>query len=395
MSVDTQESPGRLERCLARFGTDGAELREAINRFVDVRRGDHVLAVGSLIEGLGNDKSDLDLLLITHEDDVGDEEGWVMGGRMVDLRSISAKTVAAMVDKLHRWVDQPWNLLELAPFSYDERLLLHRLANGVEVVARPGDGPANDWLRPSVRDLCRLKLQVARHLARTIQIDMVGYRRDGDYATMVLASQELLGHGVDGLLAGFQLTNPNPKWRHRLLGRLPTHWNHELAVWPAEVPAQTAYWGCHRAPAEPAAGPSVSHALRSVALTRAAFASVEPRLIAGRSMGAWPGGVVGQGSLRSECLPALEFDVDFCLTGDGVAVARLNEFGHAVSFTEDEFAVVLLCDGATPKDAAVQELSRRWGTAESASAPDVEATLTRVTAAGLCLETSGNGAVGV
>lgn len=395
MSVDTRESPDRLQRCLARFGTDSAGLRAAINRFVDVRRGDHVLAVGSLIEGLGNDKSDLDLLLITHENEVGDEKGWVMGGRMVDLRSISAKTVAVMVDKLHRWVDQPWNLLELAPFSGDERLLLHRLAGGVEVFARPGDSPASNWLRPNLRDLSRLKLQVARHLARTIQIDMVGYRRDGDYATMVLASQELLGHGVDGLLAGFQLTNPNPKWRHRLLGRLPAHWNHELAVWPAEMPAQTAYWSYHRAPAEPTAGPSVSHALRSVALTRAVFASVEPHLIAGRSMAARPGGFAGEGSPTSECLPALEFDVDFCFTGDGVAVARLNEFGHAVSFTEQEFALVLLCDGATPKGAAVQELSRRWGIAESALAPDVEATLTRVAAAGLCLGTSGNGAAGV
>ncbi|WP_033442245.1 methyltransferase [Saccharothrix sp. NRRL B-16314] len=347
MSSSTTRAGDALATCLARCGTDQAALVASIDEAVGLRPGDLVLAVGSVAEGLANDKSDLDLLLVAG-DDVGHAETelcWAVGRSMVDLRILHPATVEALTGKLRDWARRPWSLVELAPFSDDERLLLHRLREGL--VVHPLEPVAQPW-RPDRSELARLKLQVARHQARTIQVDLVGYRAEGDYATFVLAAQDLLGHGVDGLLAGHHLTNPNPKWRSRLLARLPLDWERPLWLRPTGVRADRAFWDLHRAPALPEPESAVAHAVRCAGFARAAFAWAERRLL-GTSDGVprtplWDG---DRAPAPGPVLPGIEFDVDFFRSDTGIAVARLNEFGASLRLSEREFALLLLCDGRT------------------------------------------------
>ena len=165
--VDEGARTPPLDEFLAQQGVDRAALTATVDSVVGRRSGDRLLAVGSIVEGLGNRKSDLDLLLVTDRDeDVAEQErGWTVGRGLVDLRVVRRTTVDRLTDRLAQWARRPWNLVELAPFSYDERLLLHRLVNGVDLdparsgPAEPHSGGVAAWppLRPA---LIRLKLQV-------------------------------------------------------------------------------------------------------------------------------------------------------------------------------------------------------------------------------------------
>ncbi len=378
--------PTALDEHLERLGTDQASLLESVNDAVGLRSGDVVLAVGSLAEGLGNRKSDLDLLLVTGDDDsqrAQKEHCWAIGRRVVDLRVLHAATIGQLTGRLNQWARLPWNLAEQAPFSYDERVLLHRLLDGLEVYpVRPYhvDYP---W-RPRRPDLARLKLKVARHMARTIQVDMVGYRDECDYATLVFAAQDLLGHCVDGLLAGHYLTNPNPKWRSRLLQRLPLDWEQSLRTRPTGLRADRVFWNLHRAPPDPERDSAISHALRCLAFARAAFAWAEERLLQYGGGDGSPGTRAREQSPgNGPPLPSLEFDVDFFFSDTGVAVARLNEFEPALRLSAREFALLLLFDGQTP---AAEAQAVANDARDDGSAPlDVDEMVGRVTRSGLCL----------
>ena len=387
MGSSTTGTPTALDECLARYGTDHASLVASVDDVIGLRRGDLVLAVGSGAERLGNSKSDLDLLLVAGDGDGGraeTERCWAIGHRMVDLRILRSGTVERLTGRLRDWARLPWNLVELAPFDYDERLLLHRLLEGLQVYPtrpHPGEHPS----RPRRPDLARLKLQVARHLARTIQVDMVGYRDERDYATLGYAAQDLLGQSVDGLLAGHHLTNPNPKWRSRLLERLPADWDRPLRMRPTGLRPDRLLWDLHRAPVEPRRELAVSHALRCVTFARVVFAWAERRIVGRAALDngsyAW---APEEGRTQGQHLPGLEFDVDFFFSDAGIAVARLNEFGASLPLSEREFALLQLFDGQT---SVVEAESMVNGALDGRAEPlDVRGTVERVLRSGLCLE---------
>jgi hypothetical protein len=257
------------------------------------------------------------------------------------------------------------------------------LLEGLELY--PASGRADYPWRPRRLELARLKLQVARHMARTIQVDMVGYRDEHDYCTLVLAAQDLLGHGIDGLLAGHHLTNPNPKWRIRLLRRLPLDWERPLQMRPTGLRAEQAFWDLHQTPPEPTREPAVAYALRCVSFARVAFAWAEDRLLERPAPDgdrcAWE---LDQWRAPGQPLPGLEFDVDYVFSSTGIAVARLNEFGAALRLSEREFALFLLLDGQTSIDEARAIVN--GALADGAEPLDVDEVLGRVIRSGLCLQ---------
>jgi hypothetical protein len=374
----------RLDEHLVQQGVDRSLVMSSISEAIGPRWGDVVLAVGSVAEGLGNSKSDLDLLLVTGEDTwrAESERCWAIGRCVVDLRVLHSATIERLADRLGAWARRPWSIADSAPFSYEERVLLHRLMEGVKLY--PASGPEDYPWQPRRPELARLKLQVARHTARTVQVDMVGYRDEHDYGTLVFAAQDLLGHGVDGLLAGHYLTNPNPKWRLRLLRRLPLDWDRPLRMRPTGLRADQAFWDLHQAPAEPARDPAVAYALRCISFARVAFAWAEERLFERP---------VPDGGLRArelcrraegQPLPGLEFDVDFAFTRTGIAVARLNEFEATLRLSEREFALFLLLDGQTSIDEAQAIVNDAL--ADGAEPLDVDEVLGRVIHSGLCLQ---------
>lgn len=375
MTPSPSESPPNLQAAeltatLSRLGTDSEAVVRSVDAAVGLTAGHLLLAVGSVVEGLGTSKSDVDLLLIvTDEAESALPEGeiaWTLGRCIVDVRIVRAETVAKLLCRLRDWAQLPWDVSKAAGFSHEDRVLLHRLLRGCRLFPR-GEAPRFDY-RPAEADLARLKLQVARHLARTIQVDMVGYRDNGDYPSLVFAAQELLGHAVDGLLAGHRVTNPAPKWRSRLLESLPARWSDPIATRWTGLPAHRVYWQLHRAPAEPEPGPALEHATRCTCFARAVCAWAEARLVTGTASEpvrlAWS----GDGSRPQEARPyeasphearphdarpyeasppGLELDVDFRIGDAKVTLARLNEFGGSLTVTAQEFAVLLLLDGQT------------------------------------------------
>jgi hypothetical protein len=313
-------------------------------------RNEIIFAVGSLVEGLGNAKSDVDLLWVTPLDEnsipPAAETTWILGECVVDVQAAPLSALNELLDRLDAWSRRPWNVTHAANFSYDERRLLHRLLHG-----RPLRAPKKvdlSRLRPAAPALARLKLHVARQLSRTIQVDMVGYRDAGDFHSLVYSAQELLGQAVDALVAGYGFTNPIPKWRSRLLDQLPSDWERSLAVRPTGLKAGEVIWRLHRAPERADERLALKHAFRIATFARAVFARAELRFAnhaaEEQELFDWPS--AGRPSDRRP-LPYLDLDVDFLLAEGRVALARLNEFSEAVEMSPREFILALLFDGET------------------------------------------------
>jgi hypothetical protein len=370
---------------LSSRNVDPSTLAAGAQAAVGLDDDDVLLAVGSLAEGLGTGKSDLDLLLITPRDPGASEPrdiGLLVGDCVFDIQVWPLLRIEEEVAQFRAWAAQPWDITRLAAVDADRRRLLHRLSYCSVIFE--GESSRLPTLQPSRSDLARLKLQIARHTARTIQVDMVGNLEVGDFASTVFAAQELLGHAVDALTAGHHLTNPNPKWRSRLLELLPSDWELVLGTRPTGLSADEIFWSLHRAPERPERNAVFEHALRIVTFARGVFAWAERRLLGGdteaRKPIAWP--AIAPMSDET-CLPHLHLDVDFLQHDGRVTLGRLNASGDALDLTVGEFAVMLLFDGRTTTREAATFV--HGATADEAGRPLVDAVISRVTKAGFAV----------
>ena len=333
-----------LDEFLQLRNTDVSTVVEAVQKAVGLGPDDLLLAVGSIVEGQGNSRSDLDLLLIT-PGEFGSSASFVAGKCIVDIRFLKTSEIDGLLSRFEEWSQSPWQVAQAAPLTYEERVLLHRLHHGL--ILHCGADEQVTARIPSLLNLARLKLHVARQLARTIQVDMAGYREVKDYRSLVFAAQELLGHAIDALNAGHRLTNPLSKWRSRLLQSLPADWESGLGHRPEGLPAVELCWRLHRAPVRAGREASLKHALRIATFARAVFHWAETTLVgSGKKVQTktWPRN--GRKS-REAPLPYLDFDVDFFLSNGHVTVARLNEFSGTLKLSAPQFAIALLFDGTT------------------------------------------------
>ncbi|MDB5656508.1 MAG: hypothetical protein JWQ94_4121 [Tardiphaga sp.] len=343
---------------------------------------DLLLAVGSLAEGLGNSKSDLDLILVSPRDVLmlpAHDVALVVGTCLFDIQVLQRRKLDAVLARFASWAARPWDITRIADINLDDRRLLHRLRHCSVVFA----GEASDlaMLQPGQPDLARLKLQIARHTSRTIQVDMAGNLEAEDYASLVLASQDLLGHAADALLAGHHLTNPTAKWRSRLLQGLPANWETALGTRPTGSNAAHLFWSLHRAPERPERGSAMWHALRITTFARAVFAWAERKLLGATAPARPRAGFPRIDRTHGDiCLPHLNLDVDFAAHDGRVILGRLNEFGEPLDLTPHEFEIALLFDGATTAREA--ELAVRGAYAGDATQRLVDRVMVRVAAAG-------------
>lgn len=292
-----------------------------------------------------------------------------------------------MLARFAVWAARPWDITRIADIGADDRRLLHRLLHCAVVHA----GGRSDLAaaQPDLSSLARLKLQIARHTSRTIQVDMAGHLEAKDYASLVFASQDLLGHAVDALAAGYLLTNPTAKWRSRLLASLPAEWETALGIRPSGWSAAELFWRLHRAPERPDRLEAGRHALKIATFARAAFAWAEQRLLGapcdGRRPIRWPR--VDRVS-EDAALPYLAIDVDFSAHGDGVMIGRLNAFGTPLGLSRREFEMALLFDGSTtPREA---EIAICGSYAVDASKRLVDHMISRVAEAGFSVTSGRN-----
>lgn len=340
-----------LESFLRCRDTNLPSVVSAVGASVGLNGGeDLLLAVGSIVEHLGNNKSDLDLLLVTSRSENSlpkdDSFALVVGRCLIDVMVLRSVELESLLSRLDTWSRLPWDVAHAAHFSLVDRTLLHRLLHGRALFNVHGNLVADQ--KQLTKDLARLKLHAARQVSRTIQVDMVGYRETCDYYSLGFAAQELLGHAVDALCSGYQLTNPLPKWRSRILGSLPSDWERALTVRPTGLSAVERVWRLHRAPAKPGERASLEHAFHIVTFARAVFSWAEGRLrseaCSHKALENWP---PKEERLIGSALPYLDFDVDFLLGRGRVGLARLNEFSEPLDMSQDEFSLALLFDGIT------------------------------------------------
>jgi predicted nucleotidyltransferase len=317
---------------------------------------DTLFVCGSVVEGFGNEKSDLDLLLISARENLPltsrDATLLMMGRCAIDLRVIRRAAAEELLKRFVDWVDEPRQPRSAMAFTHDERLFLHRLRSGEALAGTEDFRQLQNKVR--LTDLSRHRLDCAQYMATRIQVDLAGLRGAGDQYSVLFAAQELLGHTVDALLAGYNYSNPHLKWRVRQLSELRSDWESDLPGRRTGMSARDLYWSLHAAPASASPGAILDHALRIVAFSRRVFPWAESRLLSPTSptLFSFDRDDTGTG----QPLPHLDLDVAVRYRDGKFELLRLHGDGVIFTLSPEEYSLSCLFDGETSSNKENEEL---------------------------------------
>jgi len=334
------------------------EIIEKAKTSLQLTPDDVLFVCGSLVEGLGNEKSDLDLFLVTSRQDIQctspNAVMLIVRRCRIDVRVVQRSAVEELIKRFHDWtaeLRQPRNAIL---FSYDDRKLLNRIRVGEPLWGAENYRKLQDQI--NLTDLAKHRLDCARYHAGTIQVDLAGLRSAGDQYSMLFASQELLGHTVDALLAGHHYPNFMAKWRVRQLMDLPSQWELELPGRPFEISAMDVYLSLHSAPQTLSPSAIFNHAQRIVAFSRRVLPWAEYRLLGPNSI---PLNAASTGhTMTGQPLPHLDLDVAIRYRNGSFELFRLQGKGEIFSLSEKEYSLLCLFDGETSRDYAIREAER-------------------------------------
>jgi len=202
---------------------------------------DLVFISGSLVEGLGNRSSDIDVFVIGKEPE-GDHytriENALVGTRFHEQRTIDyeywrepdLERLSAQVAALKVGEDGAW-------FHVKELEFMHRLRIGLPLA---GEARFRRWR--SSFDFTRLAaglMQRAITIVDDALSDLCGMLDDGDLDVGLLRTRDLLDACCDAYLHARGETNTKSKWRARLLARMNKDalgFRLEEAFWSLQCP---------------------------------------------------------------------------------------------------------------------------------------------------------------
>jgi hypothetical protein len=351
-----------LDEFLARHGLDLPSVAEDVCAKLQLAGDDVLFAAGSLVEGLGNEKSDVDLLLVTSRPDSSfsftalNDVTLIVGNCVIDVRVMQRAAVDELVHRFNDWASQSRPLHAATGFAEDERRFLYRLRHGRPLFG--AEGYRQLQTRIDAADLARHRLTCARNSAGTIQIDLAGFRSSGDPYSMLFAAQDVLANTVDALLAAHGYAVPISKWRLRLLEKLPDDWEDQLPGRRIGLRPRDVYLALHRAPPAPSPDLVLQHALRIVAFARRVFAWAEYRLLHPSSH-ATAAALTGRRS-PGRPLPHLDVDVVVRYRDSQFELLRLNGTGEVFGLSADEYSIICLFDGETSREEASGHAGRLW-----------------------------------
>jgi len=329
-----------------------AQIKTTLNLTPD----DSLFVSGSVVEGLGNEKSDLDLFLVTSRQDIPltslDAVLLITGRCPVDVRVVQRSEVEQLLNRFNAWAKQARCPRNATGFSPDERKLLHQIRSGQAVCGAEYFRQLQDGIQ--LTDLVRHRLDCAQYLASTIQVDLAGLRSAGDQHSMLFAAQELLGLTVDALLAAYNHSNPDWKWRVRQLTDLTADWERKLPGRRSGMSARDLYLSLHSAPRRGNPNAILKHALRIAAFSRRVFPWAEYRLLSSNlpPLPSSQGGAEG-GAGTGRTLPNLDLDVTVRYRHEKFEVLRLNGDGQIFCLSPNEYSLLCLFDGETTKEYAL------------------------------------------
>jgi len=174
--------------------------------------GDHILVSGSIVEGLGNCLSDIDLFILTRSARPTARKFffWSPASRWVDVECLTYANLRHLVGRFRRvspefggWVGHP------SPSLADQDLY-HRLSIALKLA-----NPLSRMRLPRF-DRASLQEEVAYteiSAARSRWVDAVGAARSGQIGQAMFVGQLCLDHIIDGYCALLGETNPSVKWR--------------------------------------------------------------------------------------------------------------------------------------------------------------------------------------
>ncbi len=325
---------------------------------------DIVIVVGSLSEGLGTLKSDVDLILITERDPSPTSDmsniAWTIGECLVDMEVIPMHAVRELTDRFRTWCEGSWEKTFAAGFTLEQRKLLHRYLNGIFLEDIDG-AKRRKIVQYDAAQLAKLKHHSARHVGRTIQVDMVGHQLNHDYRSLAYAAHELLGHAVDSLLAAHCLTNPLVKWRSRLMERISGTGISQLNGNYAGQSLSTVVWQLYEMPTcEPKA--ITLKVAEVVHFCRLMFLYAELKLVYPQTLLKFhrieKNYAANEDNELGQRLPRLRLDVDFHIDNESTYVGRLNESSSALELNPVEFSLLLQFDGVTESADAIANVHR-------------------------------------
>jgi hypothetical protein len=323
--------------------------------------GDMLFVCGSLVEGLGNEKSDLDLILITARQDIPftslHDVALIVGQCVIDVRVVQRFEIDDLLKRFNLWSEHSRQLRLARQFNIADRKLLHRLRNGWALYGADDLGQLQNQLRPI--DLARHKMDWECYLSSTILVDLAGLRSAGDYYSMPFAAQEALTHAVDALLAGYGYSNPSPQWRVRLLANLPSEWELDLPGRQTGLSARELFLSLHRVPQSITPSAVLDHALRITAFLRRLLPLIECRLLNPSLLRVLPAQLGRAGNDRP--LPHLDLDVTVRYNDGYFELLRLNERGQIFTLSLTEYSLLCLFDGETSRQDAVSYAERLLG----------------------------------
>lgn len=214
-----------LETFLQRHQLDVDRLTSAVREHLAPANGEVCYVTGSLVEGLGNYRSDIDVYLLT-ERDLSDR---LLGGTMTMLAlgnsalDIEVKSPRLVETLLARLADLPSDQVRdhrvsALAFSPAELKFLHNL----RISAPLGNEAAHRAVidRIDTRSLSRILFDYSVAWADTLHTDLLGLIEEGDYLSARHLLLQYLGHLAGAFLAATGNTNPADKWRVRKLTQL-------------------------------------------------------------------------------------------------------------------------------------------------------------------------------
>jgi hypothetical protein len=258
--------------------TNGKELLAEILRRGLLLPGEVLFLSGSLVENLGNRLSDVDAYVISERALAGQfgrrTNAFEFNGLMVDLQPVRKSEVDELVERLDSLPRQA--PLVSRRFNFTEWQFLQRLSIGQALAGERTFAAVQQ--RVTNQSLARFKLEWATEWITRLQIDLAGLRAALDWQSMLFLAQQVLGYAIDCLLAAHGLTNPSPRWRVRLLHRLPSDWESVLPGRHHGLSAADRYLTLSQTPATLDANSVYAYALRALSFSRVVVPWAEWRL---------------------------------------------------------------------------------------------------------------------